>query len=196
MEDSHPDSQTSASDPSGWVDRHGDALFGYALLRVRNPELAEELVQEAFVAALAARHQFEGRSSEHTWLVGILRNKIVDHFRRVARAQQPDQDGATESAVADFFDRTRHWKSGPTNWAGDPSRVAEDQDFWHVFDECMGKLPGTLAHAFTLRELEELATEPICQVLGITPSNLWARLHRARMLLRRCLELNWFASEG
>ncbi len=195
MEDSQPDSQTPVSDPSGWVDQHGDALFRYALLRVRSTELAEDLVQEALVAALAARHQFEGRSAERTWLVGILRNKIVDHVRRTAREQPADQDGATESAVADFFDPTGHWKSRPTKWAGDPSRVAEDQDFWRVFDECMGKLPGTLAHAFTLRELEELATEHICQVLSITPSNLWARLHRARMLLRRCLELNWFAPE-
>lgn len=196
MDGSDSDSQTSASDPSGWVDQHGDALFRYALLRVRSTELAEDLVQEALVAALAARHQFEGRSAERTWLVGILRNKIVDHVRRAAREQPADQDRATEASVADFFDRTGHWKSKPAQWPSDPGHVAEDQEFWRVFDECMGKLPGTLAHAFTLRELEELPTDRICKLLSVTPSNLWARLHRARMLLRRCLEFKWFAPEA
>ncbi len=75
----------SQLDPSVWVDRHGDVLYGYALARLRDPEAAEEVVQETFVSALGAVAQYSGKGAEGAWLLGILKRKIVDHVRRRSR---------------------------------------------------------------------------------------------------------------
>jgi len=185
-----PRAQTS--DPSAWVDLHGDVLFRYAAARVRDPAVAEELVQETFLAALRARGEFAGRSSEQTWLVSILRRKIVDFFRGRAKGE-----AATSSDEGDwfselYFDRTGHWKQTPPHWGPEAAGALEQSEFWRVLDDCLAKLPGPMGAAFCLRELEQVDTGGICKILGMTASNLWTQLHRARMLLRTCLERNWF----
>jgi len=185
-----------ASDPGEWLDRHGDALLRYALLRVRSREAAEELVQETFVAALGARADFEGRSSERTWLVGILRRKIVDLFRRRRPDEgSGDQAGAIDRLIASRFNQKGHWKSRQGAWSADPAKTLANQEFWAVFDDCMAKLPANLADAFCLRELEALRTDELCKILNVTASNLWVQLHRARALLRNCLDANWFGAD-
>src|SRR5262249_60497286 len=75
----------AVTDPETWVDRYGDGLYRYALLRLRAPDLAADVVQETFLEALRVRHTFARRSSERTWLIGILRHKIVDQLRRASR---------------------------------------------------------------------------------------------------------------
>lgn len=183
----------AASDPASWVDRHGDALFRYALLRVRDAGLAEDLVQECFLAALDARTRFAGQSSERTWLIGILKRKVIDHLRRAAqehRLESLDPAGGAEEA---FFDRRGHWTSAPSRWAGDPRKRMETREFWDVFQRCLVGLSQHLADAFLLRELDQLSSEEVCKVLNLSPTNLWARLHRARLGLRRCLEAHGFA---
>ena len=180
-------SEDQAGDPEGWVDRYGDCLYRHAMLRLRSPEIAADLVQETFLEALRGRGTFAGRSSERTWLVGILKHKIVDHFRRTGR-QQALANGVVDSA----FDRRGHWKIGPAAWSGEPSRNLETREFWEAFGRCLSKLPISLADAFILRELDGLDSDEVCDVLNITDVNLWARLHRARSLLRNCLESNWF----
>jgi RNA polymerase sigma-70 factor (ECF subfamily) len=177
-----------AVDPESWVDRHGDCLYRYALLRLRTPDLAADVVQETFVEALGARSGFAARSSERTWLIGILRHKILDHFRKSGREQASPLIELEESE----FDRRGHWRLGRASWEGDPLRDIESREFWDVFYRCLSELPVGLADAFFLREVEGLAAEEVQQVLGITPANLWARLHRARSLLRQGLEVRWF----
>ena len=112
-----------ATDPASWVDRHGNYLFGYALRRLRQPELAEDLVQEALLAALRGRDQFTGASAERTWLVGILKRKIVDHLRRQHR-EQPASNLADDGWIDELFDKTGHWKKGPAKWVN-PSAGAD-----------------------------------------------------------------------
>lgn len=191
--------QAVAPDPENWVDEHGDYLFGYALLRVRDRELAEELVQETFLAALKARHNFAGQSSEKTWLVGILKHKIIDHFRRVSR-EHSVADFEANAREEDLFRQTGewvdHWKpeSAPKEWANDPSRLLEQKEFWEIFKRCLAELPPRLAQAFTLREIDGISSEEICEILNISANNLWVMLHRARALLRRSMEVNWLAS--
>lgn len=182
-----------SGDPGGWVDRHGDLLYRYAVLRLRSPDLAADVVQETFLEALRARASFSGRSTERTWLVGILKHKIVDHFRRSGRRQSLEngQHAPDAPARADF-DRRGHWRVGPASWVGDPSRDLEKREFWDAFSVCLSRLPPGLADAFFLRELDGLGADEVGQLLGITPANLWTRLHRARSLLRRCLESGWF----
>jgi RNA polymerase sigma-70 factor (ECF subfamily) len=180
-------------EPDRWVDDHGDVLFRYAMPRVRDTAVAEELVQETFLAALQARGSFGGRSSERTWLVGILKHKIVDHFRRTSRERPASDDDFVPSAIADLYDENRYWHhdDGPTDWGPGPAEALERAEFVAQLDDCLGELPTRLAAAFTLREVEELTSEEICKVLGVTTTNLWVMLHRARAHLRRCLELHW-----
>lgn len=185
----------AASDPADWVDRHGDALFRYAVLRLNDPNVAEEMVQECFVAALGARERFAGQSSERTWLIGILKRKLVDHIRRITRessSQEADSLHSSEPAEEQFFDKTGHWKSTPARWGGDPRGQMEKREFWEVFRKCLGALPSSLAATFLLREVDQADSPEVCEAMGLSPTNLWTRLHRTRLALRECLERHWF----
>jgi RNA polymerase sigma-70 factor, ECF subfamily len=178
--------------PEGWVDHHGDCLYRYAILRLRSPELAADVVQETFVEAIGNRESFAGRSSERTWLVGILKHKVADHFRRSRRSPSVAPASAPVGPPQDDFDHRGHWRVVPASWAGEPSREIESREFREVLADCLARLPGSLSEAFLMRELEGIGSEEIRQRLGITSANLWTRLHRSRSLLRRCLEENWF----
>lgn len=187
-------SRTPAVNPESWVDQHGDYLYSFALLRLRDHELAEEIVQETFLAALKARQNFAGQSSERTWLVGILKHKIVDHYRR-ARREQPvaDIEGGADELFREAGEWAGHWteEGAPQEWANDPSQLLEQEEFWKVFNRCLAQLPQRLAEAFTLREIDGYSSEEICAILAISPNNLWVMLHRARAMLRRSLEVHW-----
>lgn len=175
-----------------WVDEHGDYLYRFALSRLRQAEAAEDMVQETFLAALRAGEKFAGRSSERTWLVSILKRKIVDYLRRKGR-ERPATDLDVVNQWADsLFDERGNWAKKPRKWPGDPGAALEKIEFWSVVSRCLGKLPQRLASAFTLREIEELDSQEICEVLGVSANNLWVMLHRARLGLLRCLEINWF----
>jgi RNA polymerase sigma-70 factor (ECF subfamily) len=179
--------------PESWVDQHGDYLYRFALSRLRDAKTAEEVLQETFVAALQSLDRFEGRSSERTWLAGILKHKILDHFRRSGReAGLADRDEPAD-VHAEWFDQDGHWKldeNSPAEW-GDPDRALDQSRFWEAMGRCLGELPSRTARAFTLREIDAEGTDAICKELEITPTNLWVMLHRARLHLRRCLELHW-----
>ena len=186
---------TCASSPEQWVDQHGEALFRYAVLHVRDPEAAEEVVQECLVAALGARKRFSGQSSERTWLIGILKHKLIDHARQEARNRALQEEAAAASeavAETDFFDRKGKWKAKYSPWGGDPGKHLEKREFWEVFQRCLGGLPAALAEAFMLREIDRLASQEVCEVLELSATNLWTRLHRARLGLQECLERHWF----
>ena len=179
-------------DPSAWVDQYGDYLFRYAMLRSRDRSTAEDLVQETFLAALKDHSSFSGRSSESTWLVGILKHKIADHFRHQAREAPPGDDDLRDPPGPSPFDGSGHWTSGPADWGGNPADLYREKKFLDQLTKCLSGLPPNHANAFTLREIEGTDTGEICKVLNVTETNLWVILHRARMLLRRCLEANWF----
>jgi RNA polymerase sigma-70 factor (ECF subfamily) len=181
------------ADPSEWLDRYGDYLFRYAMLRLRDRSVAEDLVQETFLAALKNRGSFSGVSSEATWLVGILKHKIADHFRHQAR-EAPLEDGdLREQPDPSPFDGSGSWVSGPTDWGGNPADLFRQKEFLDQLTKCLSALSPNHANAFTLREIEGADTKEICKVLNVTETNLWVILHRARMLLRRCLETRWFS---
>lgn len=182
-----------ATDPGKWVDQYGDILYRFAVIRVRDPEIAEDLVQETFLSALKAQERFLGRSSEKTWLIGILKHKIIDHFRNRA-VEPPVGDPLAFSTEIDenFFDRKGRWKIPPGKWNGSPEEILKNKDFWQVLHRCLDGLSPNLRQVFTLRELDEMNSEELCKALGISPTNLWVILHRARNALRRCMEKNWF----
>jgi RNA polymerase sigma-70 factor (ECF subfamily) len=177
-------------DPKAWLDEHGDALFRYALLHVGDRERAEDLVQDTLLAAWQARKRFERRSSERTWMIGILRHKIIDHLRRTRRELDVELD-ETVDYVVEHFTAAGRWKSSMKKWGPSPAKALEKQEFWDVLAFCMARLPQQMLFAFTEREMLGRKTEEICKVLRTTATNLWTILHRARTRLRKCLEANW-----
>ena len=191
-----PSEHQTSSDPAEWVDRYGDGLFRYAMLRVRDTQLAEDLVQETFLGALKGREGFQQGASEWTWLVAILKHRIISHLRKVGRQPVVGDGSQIEDVAEIFFDRRGLWKMGPRKWAIDPEALCEQGEFWDVFHNCVSRLPPRVANAFCLREMDQLDSEKVCEVLGISANNLWTQIHRARMLMRRCLEHNWFARPG
>ncbi|MBD3241484.1 MAG: sigma-70 family RNA polymerase sigma factor [Chitinivibrionales bacterium] len=176
------------SDSNEWVDQYGDLLYSYARMRVRDDRTAQDLVQETFLAALRSRDSFAGSSSEETWLVGILKHKILDHYRRSNRGINRDLEYVERPD--ELFDATGHWVDPPGPWPA-PDTQVRTREFTRVLNECLDRLPDNHRAAFTLRELEERDTEEICNLLAVRSMNLRVMLHRARMRLRRCLEHNW-----
>lgn len=179
---------------SRWLTDHGDALYAFAIQRVRDSHTAEDLVQETLLAALSSRESFAGHSSERTWLFGILKHKLVDHLRESIRRQpltEPD------SAIKfDPFDKNGHWKIRVSRWQCDPHTTAENAEFRKAFAACLSKLPPRTAEVFRLRESESISSKELCQRLDVSPANLWTMLHRARLALQACLTLNWFEGGG
>jgi RNA polymerase sigma-70 factor (ECF subfamily) len=195
-------SHASASDPRfREIESHRPYLVRYALAQLRDAELAEEAVQEALLAALEAIGTFDRRSTLRTWLTSILRFKVIDLQRRlVAERARVQYDEATVTAeheawLDEMFDETGHWRSPPQAW-NDPEAALEQSRFWMVFERCLGRLPATGGRVFFKREVLGEETEIICRDEGITSSNCWVILHRARILLRMCLEQHWFGTEA
>jgi RNA polymerase sigma-70 factor (ECF subfamily) len=181
-----------AADPKKWLDEHGDAMYAYCLLRVREPAAAEDLVQEALLAALQSLDSFKGQSSERTWLIGILKHKILDHLRRASREKPLDLGRIPGEDTEEYFDETEHWKVPMSEW-DQPERSLENEQFWSTFNNCLERLPDRLRMVYALKEIDGLATEDILETLNIsTANNLWVMLSRSRTHLRLCLETNWF----
>lgn len=185
-------------DPAVWVDDHGDYLFRFALVRLRDEARSEDAVQETLLAALQQLHAYSGRSTERTWLTGILKHKIVDQIRKSCK-EVPFEPSDTDLSEFDpLFEREDefkdHWSDtlSPRIWHRSPEEAIQQSEFFGVLNNCIGKLPERVAHVFTLREMNELDTEEICGLLELSTSNFWVMMHRARMALRRCIEINWF----
>ncbi len=183
--------QSHHLDPTRWLEEHGDILYHYALGRVRNPDVAEDLVQDTLLAAFKGAESFSGQSTERTWLVGILKHKILDYFRTYKRevAYEAPQDQVTDPGS--YLDRKGHWKVGQSEWITQPEKAYERKEFWKILNRCLEKLNERQRDVFTMRELEEQNAEEICDKLDISSSNLWVLLHRARLQLKTCLEQNW-----
>ena len=185
--------ELKAADPALWLDRHGDALYAYALSRVSRPDVAEDLLQEALLSALKSADSFAQRSQERTWLIGILRHKVLDYFRRGSRSREVQEPvlGDAQGTMG-LFNKKGRWAISPNEWGVDPSEIYESEEFWRVYDLCRTSLPSTLAEAYILRDLEGLTTEDVCKILAISATNLSVRLYRARLAMRACLEQRWF----
>lgn len=170
------------------------ALLRFALLQLRNEALAEDAVQEALLAVLEKPDSYAGKSSFRTYVTGILKYKIIDILRSSSKEKQlPYDDDMPESDLIDsLFKANGHTVDTALPWA-EPDTELERKDFFRVLEVCLEKLPAKTARVFMMREWLDLETEEICKELGLTTSNLWVLLFRARLRLRECLDLNWFA---
>lgn len=178
----------STSLPEQWVGAHADALFRYAAARLRSSTDAEDAVQETLLAALASARAFRGDSAERTWLIGILKHKVADQLRAAER--RPEAEDIDD--CADLFTKAGRWRQPPAALTYDEEDLIENEDFWAQFSRCRDGLPPRQARVFVLHVLEESEPDETCKQLGISTTNLWVLLHRARLKLRACLEANWF----
>lgn len=171
------------------------ALLRFAQLQLRNSALAEDAVQDALIAILEKPERFAGQSSLRTYVIGILKYKIIDNLRLSARERQIEtlDEQSEEDAIDALFVANGHTREMPRAW-GDPDATLEQKDFFKVLEICLEKLPAKTARIFMMREWLELETEEICKELEISTSNAWVLLYRARMRLRECLDLNWFGN--
>ena len=178
--------------------RHRPVLYKLALLQLRNNEEAEDVVQETLAAALQGAAGFQGKSAVRTWLVGILKHKIIDHFRRQRARPEIALDGlGDETSTGDFdalFAADGHYAEQPAPW-GNPDAALTESRFQDALQRCLDGLPPNTARAFVMREVMDMDTDEICKELAVTATNCWVLLYRARMSLRLCLEAGWFAGE-
>ena len=187
---------TNTLDPEFWLDEYGDALYRYVLLRIRDKETAEDLVQETLLAGIKSVANFSGDSSVKTWLIGILKHKTLDFLRKQQRefTTFSEQDLGAD-LIAHQFDTQGHWQNPPVLWSN-PEQIQQNEQFRKVFSECLSRLPGQMAQIFILKEVDRISSHELCKLFNIsTTNNLWVTLSRTRMKLRLCLESNWFQSQ-
>lgn len=171
-------------------------LLRFARLQLRNDTWAEDAVSETVLAALAKPQAFANRSQLKTWLVGILKHKVIDalrQHRREVNGLSTTEDDDTDPLDHIGFKADGHFAQVPANW-GNPEQQVSSRQFFEVLNACANKLPPTQGRLFLMREWLELSSDEICKELDLTPTNLYVQLHRARLRLRECLELNWFAN--
>jgi RNA polymerase sigma-70 factor (ECF subfamily) len=177
--------------PDQWITNYSDALYSFTLPRVNDAPLAEDIVQETFLSAWKARDTFKGEASEKSWLFTICRNKIIDHYRKKAKdiVTLMPENAATDS----FFDGSEHWtqEDKPLDWGIDYTENIDKKEFYKVLEGCKKKLQQVQQAVFSMKYLEDLDSVEICKALGITSSNYWVLIHRAKLQLRSCLEKNW-----
>lgn len=176
-------------DPSTWPDLYGDELFAFARQRVNDRELALDLVQETFLSAIKNKESFRGEMSEKNWLYLILKNKIIDQYRK--KKEKTIDLPSEEEDESYFFEKNGHWQSAamPHELASDAELLTEE--FMKVLQLCKEKLSDVQQSVFNLKFLDDLNAEEICKDLGISSSNYWVIMHRVRLYLRDCLQKNW-----
>jgi RNA polymerase sigma-70 factor (TIGR02943 family) len=177
---------------------HRTYLMRFARLQLRNDAWAEDAVSETLLAALAKPQTFGNRSQLKTWLVGILKHKVIDMIRsntREVSATDADTDHEGDELDKIAFRADGHFAEQPNDW-GDPHKTLQQSQFFQVLDACMERLPPALGRLFLMREWLELSSQDICKELSLTPTNLYVQLHRARLRLQECLNINWFGRHG
>ncbi len=177
--------------PDQWISKYADALYSYTLQRVNDSGLAEDIVQETFLSAWKARDSFKGEASEKSWLYTICKHKIIDHYRK--KAKDIVQPFSKNDPSDNYFDRVEHWteEDKPGNWNIDYQQITDKKEFYKILTACKKKLQDIQQSVFVMKYMEDLDAAEICKALGITPSNYWVLIHRAKLQLRACLEKNW-----
>jgi RNA polymerase sigma-70 factor, ECF subfamily len=175
------------------------ALLRYASLQVREAAVAEDLVQNTLLSALKSLASFRGDAAPQTWLIGILKRQIIDHYRRATREAPLPAGGESDDGDADLLERlfasNGHWVTKPSAWS-DPEESLQQEAFLAVLEACLQGLAGQSGRVFALREIMDLDAEEICKDLGLSQSNYWVLMHRARLRLRQCVERGWMVERS
>jgi len=177
--------------PEIWVDQYADYLFNYAVARVSDAEIAKDLVQETFFAGLNSAKNYKGDAAERTWLIAILKRKVIDYYRktnsRKGKAEVRINYNANSDSEGDWLE-----EQVADPFSKDGNHFIENEELGMAIQECISKLPKKQSLVFNMKTIQGMSTEDICNELGINPSNLWVIIHRARTALMGCLNQNWF----
>jgi len=188
---SQPKASANTLDPNKWIDLYADYLFNYTITRIDDAELAKDIVQETFFSGLKAMKNYRGDASERTWLVSILKRKIIDQYRKMN-----SKKGKAEIRVSFYEDGDKkgNWleECVPQNWGNEAEINIESQELGLAINNCVKALPEKYRLVFKMKTIDNIDTEEICNELDITSSNLWVIIHRARLQLRKCMEESWF----
>ncbi|MCB0280876.1 MAG: sigma-70 family RNA polymerase sigma factor [Burkholderiales bacterium] len=177
--------------PHTWLNEHGNYLYSYALSSVKDQHIAEDLVQETLLAALTAKNSFSHQSTVRTWLIGILKHKLIDYYRKQGRyvaLEDLADDG--DNFLDNFFRTHSSWKDKPEVFPN-PESVFQQKQFWTIFQNCLSGLKPRYAEVFLAKEIHGMSNDEICKCFSLTPTNGWVLLHRARLSLIKCLKTNW-----
>lgn len=184
-----------SADPKQWVTKYADYLYAYAITRINDDEQARDLVQETFLAALERVNKFEGRSSERTWLTAILKNKIIDVYRKKSSGlTQKNEEHIADQEQQDFFEeKNGHWKVEhyPQQLGTGQEDPMISKEFAMILQKCMQKLPALWLSVFSMKHMDDEPTDVICTALKVSSSNFWVIMHRAKLNLRACMQKNW-----
>lgn len=198
--DVKPAPKNNTLTPDKWVDNYSDYLFTYAFSRVSDEEAARDLVQDTFLSALKAKNSFKGEAAEKTWLVSILKRKVIDYYRRnaVRKEESFEESDSFKVAYEHYFRsddgfRPGHWAgtNNPQPW-NEAKLNIEQGEFRKILNACLEKLPKSWASVFSMKHIDDESSETICKELSISTSNYWVIIHRAKLQMRECLEKNWF----
>ncbi len=178
---------------NGWVDEYGDLLYRFAITRVNDKIVAEDLVQDTFISALKGYGDFQKRSSEKSWIVSILKHKIIDHYRAKRRYQVDSYDEL--DTVGHLFNSAGKWKKQVCEWHKTPEEALQDDEFKRVLEKCIRNLPQKHREVFSFVDVDGLSGDDVCEILSLSSSNLWVITYRARQAMRNCLTHNWFGGK-
>ncbi|MBB6237268.1 RNA polymerase sigma-70 factor (ECF subfamily) [Pedobacter sp. AK013] len=183
------------SNPLNWVEKYADYLYGFAMSRLRDEDIAKDLVQDTFLAGLQRLDHFEGNSEEKTWLTAILKNKIADFYRKRSSSGLSNLKLTdAESEQQNFFDsETGHWndKYRPQAFGLEVDNPLMMKELGSILNKCLAKLPGLWFSVFSMKHMDDLSSELICTELKLTAANFWVIMHRTKLNLRACLQKNW-----
>ena len=183
------------------VDDHGDYLYRFALVKVRSETIAEDMVQETYLAAVKSLESYKGKSTERTWLTAILKHKIMDHYRKYSKEVNFDDTESERLGILKYFKRENGWsgfwneKFRPARWNISPELDLENKEFYEVLEKCLTELPDKIESVFRMRELDGEDSKNVQEIFNLSPNNYWIMMHRARLSLRSCIEINWFRTE-
>jgi RNA polymerase sigma-70 factor (TIGR02943 family) len=186
-----PNQEKNVLDPNKWIVLYADYLFNYTISRIDDKELAKDIVQETFFSALKAMKNYRGDASERTWLVSILKRKIIDQYRKAN-----SKKGRAEVRV-NFYedgDKKGSWleECVPQTWDNEAASDIETKELGDALNNCIAALPEKHRMVFKMKTIQNIDTDDICNELDISASNLWVIIHRARLQLRKCMEVGWF----
>lgn len=179
-----------------WVKAYSSELYQWACYKTSDNETARDIVQETFLAAVRYVDKFEEKSSAKTWLFSILNNKISDHHRKKFRQIVLNESELIKDKEISFFSEKGKWKesSTPSSWSADEENLLDNQEFRKTLTNCLENLPPSWKSIVRMKYISDIEGEKICQETGISKTNYWQILHRAKLQLRKCLEANWFKS--
>ncbi len=187
-------------DPKNWIDKYSDYFVSLTMLKISNKEIAQDIVQDTFLSALTNISSFREEASEKTWLLTILNNKIIDYYRKkdVLKNAAKYLNETADSFYTNFFKKNNyseaHWTTEkmPINWMPEQEAKMNSVEFFSVFSVCLKKIPEKLKAIFIAKYIDEIDPKEICKENEISSSNYWTMIHRSKLIMRECLDKNWF----